>query len=167
MSFFLLTLLHLLIKIYSTMSDYLYTLLKAYPSIQGIWITDFEGALILNAYNTSAFDPKASEAENDISKDKSEESTKFNEKVKISLSFLLNSALDQITKIEKLNTKSIVSIFENFTIFQSKLNKNSYIHYICLTNTFNYEMMKIVSKEISEKFASIESELEKVTSSEI
>ncbi len=83
--------------------------------------------------------------------------------VKIPLSFIFNTVIDQSNKIEKWKTKNLISIYDNYTIFQSKLNKLIFSHYVCDSKKFNYEIVKEITNEMTEKLSKIESELENLT----
>jgi hypothetical protein len=135
-----------------TSNLYFSELIKKFDFINSVWVTDFEGGLI------------TSSMKNDDTKESDEESEK-NNKLKFSLSFLFNSAMDQISKIEKWKTKNIVSFYDSTIVFQSRINKNILAHFICSTNGFNYEIIKEIVLEITEKLQKIEKEIESLTQS--
>jgi hypothetical protein len=124
-------------------------LLRKFDSINALWITDLEGGLIISSTKNEKF----------------EEDSDKQTKIKMSLSFLFNSAIDQISKIEKWKTKHLVSFFDRVTVFQSKLNKTVLAHFICDSKGFNYEIMKEISTEIGEKLQKIEKEIDALTQS--
>jgi hypothetical protein len=84
---------------------------------------------------------------------------------KIPLSYIFNSVIEQAAKIEKIKTQNILSIFDNHTIYQSKLGKNCFGHFICDEKTFNYAITKDIVKLFQERIRSIENDLEKLTQS--
>lgn len=130
---------------------YLREIIKKYDFIQGIWITDNEGALVL-----SNLMEKINEGE---SQDNSEENDK-NLKLKVSLSFLFNSAIDQITKIEKWKTKNLVTIYDTIAIFQSKLSKSLFAHFLCDAHNFNYGMLNEISHELRDTLIQLDKDIE-------
>ncbi len=130
--------------------SYLHDLLKKYEYIQGLWITDYEGALI-----SSSIRNEEEEKQNDIDNK--------NNKIKVSLSYQLNSTMDQIAKIEKWKTKYLVTIYDTMTIFQARVNKSALIHLTCDSKGFNYEVMKEIVSEVQDKFQKIEKELDNLT----
>ena len=75
---------------------YLQDLLKKYDFIQGLWVTDYEGALIATS--------QRSEGKEEEEKQIGDAENK-NNKIKVSLAYQFNSAMDQIAKIEKWKTK--------------------------------------------------------------
>jgi hypothetical protein len=85
--------------------------------------------------------------------------------VKIPLSFIFNTVIEQSNKIEKWKTKNLISIYDNYTIFQSKINKSIFSHYVCDSKKFNYEIVKEITSEITEKLNKIEGELENLSQS--
>jgi hypothetical protein len=136
---------------------YFNELLKKFDFIQSVWVTDYEGALIANAL-------REEEKENDPnnSNDDKQELDK-NNKIKVSLSFQFNSAMDQIANLEKWKTKNFVTIYDTMTIFQAKINKSVLIHFICDSKTFNYEIVKEIANEVREKLQKVEKEIENLT----
>jgi hypothetical protein len=80
--------------------------------------------------------------------------------VKIPLSYIFNSIIEQTAKIERVKTHSILSIFDNHSIYQAKLNKLCFAHFICDSKTFNYGIVKETVKELQDKLKLIESDLE-------
>lgn len=130
---------------------YLRELLKKFDFIQGIWITDNEGALVL------------SDSRDKLSESESQESQEENDKnlkLKVSLSFLFNSAIDQITKIEKWKTKNLVTIYDTIAIFQSKLSKSLFAHFLCDANNFNYGILNEISQELRETLIQLDKDIE-------
>ncbi len=133
---------------------YLRELLKKFDFIQGIWITDFEGALVL------------SDTREKVGNTQSEENPEENDKnlkLKVSLSFLFNSAIDQITKIEKWKTKNLVTIFDTIAIFQSKLSKSLIAHFLCDANNFNYGILNEISQELRDTLIQLDKDIELMT----
>lgn len=126
---------------------YFRELIHKYNFINAIYITDYEGLVLINATIN-----EEDEGEND----------KTN-KIKISLSYNFNSALDQITKTERWKTKNLLTVFDNKTIFQSRINKTIFAHFICDNNSFNYEILKEITTEIDEKLQKVEKELVSLT----
>ena len=122
------------------MANYLEYLVGKYNSIQGIWITDIDGAIIAKEL-----------------KEKSNDET--NDKIKNSICFLFNSAIDNLTKIEKLKTKSIISVFDSFTLIQSKLSDNNCLHIICDANGFNSNLINQVIETIKQAINEQEKDL--------
>lgn len=135
----------------SPINNYFQELQKKFEFIEEFWVTDYEGALIAGS-------KKQQNIEN-------EEESERNNKIKVSLSFLFNSAMDQISKIEKWKTKNLVTIYDNYTIYQARVNKSVFIHILCLSKNFNYEIMREITSDISEKLTKIEKELENLTQS--
>jgi hypothetical protein len=135
---------------------YFQEIIKKFSFIEGIWVTDFEGALIASSLGTL-------DETSDIPTEEKNEEIEKNNKIKVSLSYIFNSAIDQTNKIEKWKTKNLVTIYDNYTIFQTKINKSVFIHFICTCKNFNYEIVKEISSEISEKLIKIEKEIENLT----
>ena len=129
-------------------NSYLYftELIKKFDFIKDLWVTDSEGGIIISS------------SRND--KKESEEDSENSNKLKNYLFFLLNSAVDQISKIEKFKTKNIVTFYETVTLFQSRISKNILVHFICDSKLFNYEITKEIVLELSEKLNKIEKEIE-------
>lgn len=132
----------------SNAQTYLKEVLKKFDFIQGIWITDFEGALIMSNCRDKF-----------LESDSVEENDK-NLKLKVSLSFLFNSAIDQITKIEKWKTKNLVTIYDTIAIFQSKLSKCLFAHFVCDSINFNYGMLNEISQELRETLIQLDKDIE-------
>ncbi len=128
---------------------YLKEIIKKFDFIQGIWITDFEGALLMG-------EVRESEGRNDT------EEKERNLKLKISISFLFNSAIDQMMKIEKWNFKSLLTIYENHTIFQFRLSKSIFVHFLCDSNTFNNGIINDISNEFRSKLIQFDKDVEKL-----
>ena len=142
-------------------NSYLSEILKKFNFVQSVMITDFEGSLISGAQRSdesSSTNPSV-EPSGSIEDDRQGELDK-NNKIKVSLSFQLNSALDQITKIEKWNLKYLVSVYDTVTIFQSRVNKLVLAHFVCDSKNFNYELLKDVVQEVAEKLQKVDKELE-------
>ena len=130
---------------------YLKELLQKFDFIKGIWITDFDGALLMSELNE------------DFIKNNTIESTDENHnnsKLKVSLSFLFNSAIDQITKIEKWKTKNLVTIYDTIAIFQSKLSKSLLAHFLCDASNFNYGMLNEISQELRNTLIQLDKDIE-------
>jgi len=137
---------------------FLSEIVRKYGFIQSVWLTDSEGALISNSIKgeeEKEFDPNSSGAEDKQELDK-------NNKIKVSLSFQLNSVMEQTSNLEKWKTKYLVSFFDTMTIFQSKISKTIYLHFICDSDNFNYEIMKEITGEIKEKLLKYEKEFEQL-----
>jgi hypothetical protein len=128
---------------------YFTELIKKFNFIQSILVTDYEGALLSHA----------TREEEDSTL---EESDKLINKARVTLSIHFNSVLDQTANLEKWKTKYLVTSYETFTIFQSKISKSTYIHIICDNNKFNYEIAKEIHSEVKEKLSKVEKELEQV-----
>jgi len=131
---------------------YLKELLKKFDFIQGIWITDYEGALVLSDIR-DIFNQNQNQEKNEDQNDK-------NSKLKVSLSFLFNSAIDQITKIEKWKTKNLVTIYDTIAIFQSKLSKSLFAHFLCDANNFNYGILNEISQELRETLIQLDKQID-------
>ena len=142
-------------------NSYLSEILKKFNFIQSVMITDFEGALISGAQRSDENSSTNTnvEATSSMEEDRQGELDK-NNKIKVSLCYQFNSALDQITKIEKWNLKYLVSVYDTVTIFQSRVNKLVIAHFICDSKNFNYELLKDVVQEVSEKLQKVDKELE-------
>lgn len=137
---------------------FLSEIVKKYAFIQSVWLTDSEGALISNfikGEEEKEFDPNSSGAEDRQELDK-------NNKIKVSLSFQLNSVMEQTSNLEKWKTKYIATFYDTMAIFQSKISKTIYIHFICDSVNFNYEIMKEITGEIKEKIQKYEKEFEQL-----
>jgi hypothetical protein len=141
-------------------NQYFSELLKKFDFIQGIWVTDYEGALISTSVRNEESEIK-SDALNTSGDEKGE--IDKNLRIKVSLSFLFTSAMDQIAKVEKWKTKYLVTVYDSITIFQSKINKTILIHFTCDSKTFNYEIMKEIATEVQEKLQKVEKEIENLT----
>ena len=70
--------------------------------------------------------------------------------------------MDQKTNLEKWKTKYLVTVYDTMTIFQAKINKNIFLHIICDTNNFIYEIMKEIAVEIKERIQKYEKEFEQL-----
>ena len=142
----------------TTYNSFLSEVVKKYSFIQSLWLTDSEGALISNIVKGEEerdLDPNCSGAEDKQELDK-------NNKIKVSLSFQLNSVMDQTTNLEKWRTKYLVTIYDSMTIFQAKISKTIYIHFICDSVNFNYEIMKEITGEIKERLQKYEKDFEQL-----
>ena len=128
---------------------YLKEIVKKFDFIQGIWITDFEGALLMGEVRESDGQPDSEEKERYL-------------KLKISISFLFNSAIDQIMKIEKWNFKSLLTIYDEHTIFQFRLSKSIFVHFLCDSDNFNYGIINEISNEFKSKLIQFDKEVEKL-----
>ncbi len=133
---------------------YLTELVAKFDPIQGISVTDQDGGTIMMHFTEKPL-KGIEDGENKQTEDQIEQ--------KLNLSFnmtqYLSSSLDQITKIEKWKTKYIVAIYDQYTFFQSKY-KNFYIHIMCDTKSFNYEIIKELISEFQGKISNIEKEVE-------
>jgi hypothetical protein len=78
---------------------------------------------------------------------------------KIPLAYIFNSVVEQAAKIEKIKTQNILSIYDNHTIYQARLNKTCFGHFICDVKTFNYGLVKEIAKELQGKLKLVESDL--------
>lgn len=136
-------------------NSYLQEILQKFDFIQGVWVTDYEGALITSL--------QRNEDNNGEAEDKNGDSENRNNKIKVSLSYQFNSAIDQINKIEKWKTKYLVTVYDTITIFQAKINKTILSHFICDSKNFNYEIMKEILKEVQEKLQKVEKEIDNLT----
>lgn len=141
-------------------NTYFQELLKKFEFIQGVWVTDYEGGLIATSVRTEV--PEISSEPNNTSGEENGEVDR-NHRIKVSLSFLFTSAMDQIAKVEKWKTKYLVTLYDSITIFQSKINKSILIHFICDSKKFNYELMKEIVAEVQEKLQKVEKEIENLT----
>lgn len=117
-------------------NDYFDKIIDKYPYIYFIWITDCEGTIVKNLSNTN---------NNSRLND-----SKMFEKLKSSLSFLLNSTSEQYIKTEKEQLKTITSIYDDQILFQTKINNDFYIHIISDSKNTNIEALKSISIDISE-----------------
>ena len=128
---------------------YLKEIIKKFDFIQGIWVTDFEGALIMGEIREQEAEAEVEEKERNL-------------KLKISLSFLFNSAIDQIMKIEKWSFKSLLSIYDNIAIYQFRLSKSIFVHFLCDSNTFNNGILNEISSEFKSKLIQFDKEVEQL-----
>jgi hypothetical protein len=136
--------------------SYLNQLLNKFDFIQIIYLTDSEGCEISKACkNQTNF--------NDNDNDEEPQPNEKGKKLKISLHYNFNSAIDQITKTERWKTKNLLTIYDTHAIFQSKINKTSFIHFICDNKNFNYEILKEITAEIQEKLLKVEKEMESLS----
>jgi len=124
----------------SSLAVYFEKILSKYSFITFIWITDADGVIVQNLAN--------SKNPNSMNLD-----AKVLDKVKSTLSYVLNSSYDQIVKIEKEKLKCIMSVYENQTLFQSKLNSNFYIHILFNTEESNIEILKLITQDINENIS--------------
>ena len=117
--------------------QYFKNIIQKYPYINFIWITDCEGVMVKSIKNNSS--------SNNDSLD-----SKILERLKSSLSYVLNSTSDQFLKTEKEKVKCITSIYDNQLLFQTKLNFNFFIHILTDCANTNIEILKIISSDINE-----------------
>ena len=149
-------------------NNYFNQIIKKFGFIQQIYVTDYEGAIIAVASRPSEESKENinnNNSNNDsLGDDKKEENEKNNQhNTKISLSFLFNSAIEQITKIEKWKIQNFVTIFDTATIFQSRISKSIFAHFICDSKNFNYEILKEISIEFTEKLQALDKEIDSLT----
>lgn len=130
--------------------NYLSEIIKKYSFIQEIYLTDNDGSGIASAMK---------EYKNNL-KEETEESVKNKKKVKIALSYTLNSSLEQITKTEKWNTNFITSTFGNTILFQSRINKMIFGHFVCNNLNYNHEILKEIVIDLGKRLNKVENELE-------
>lgn len=130
---------------------YLLELVSKFTFIEGVSITDQEGGTLLMHINQKILKSIEDGQNND------EKAPKLN--LSFNLTQYLNSSLDQITKIEKWKTKYIISMFDTYTIFQSKY-KTFYFHFMCSSKNFNYEIVKEIAKEFEGIVNKIETDIE-------
>lgn len=109
---------------------YFQRIIEKYDYIDSIWVTDVEGALVLR--EGSEIDPK------------------LIDKVKGSLSFLFNSAYDQLIKTDRDKIRTIVVGYDKQTLLQSKIANNVFVNIFCDSQKCNIEMTKLIIKEISQ-----------------
>jgi len=140
-----------------SMKNYLSELAKRIDFIQGLAITDYEGGSLMIHLNEKILNNIVEVGEDKLTE---QEEQKMN--LGFNLTQYITSSLDQINKIEKWKTKYIVSIYDQSTFFQAKVNKNLLVHLICDTKTFNYELMKEIVNEISTRMATVDKEIESV-----
>jgi len=129
--------------------SYLTELISKFDFIHGISVTDQDGGTLMMHLSARAL--------------KNLEDSENQKEQKLNLSFnmtqYLSSSLDQISKIEKWKTKYIVSMYDQYTFFQSKF-KNFFIHIMCDTKQFNYEVVKEIITEFQNKISKIEKDVE-------
>ena len=130
----------------SNSETYLKEITRKFDFIQGIWITDFEGALLMSEIREN--------------KGQTEDDKERNLKLKVSLSFLFNSAIDQIMKIEKWNFRNLLSIYDNIAIYQFRLSKSLFVHFLCDSNTFNNGILNEISCEFKSKLIQFDKDVE-------
>lgn len=116
------------------MNKYLNKILDKYNFINLIFITDEDGSSIAMAY-----------------KKKGEESFDENNKIKILFTFKFKSFYEQISKIEKWGVNSIVAYYDNYIVYQEKINKDLFIHFLCMKENYNQEVLKEIKEDIGEK----------------
>ena len=133
---------------------YLTELISKFHFIQGISVTDQDGGTLM-MHLCEKILKNIEDSETKQTEDQKEQ--------KLNLSFnmtqYLSSSLDQISKIEKWKTKYIVSIYDQYTFFQTKY-KNYFIHIMCDTKFFNYEIVKEILIEFQNKIGKIEKEID-------
>jgi len=139
--------------------NYLTELVSKFSFIQGISVTDQDGGTLMmhlceKTLKNIEDGEKSGEKGSD---DQKEQKLNFS----FNMTQYLSSSLDQISKIEKWKTKYIVSIYDQFTFFQSKF-KNFFIHIMCDTKQFNYELVKEIIVEFQAKIAKIEKDVEQL-----
>lgn len=120
--------------------EYLKEIINKYDFIEAIYITDFDGAVIAQ----------------ELQKPIENEDESYKKIHGILLAYNFNLSIDQTTKTEKWIMKNVTTIFDNHTIFQNKINKNSFVHFICENDKYNHEVMKEIAEDIKEKMKPIE-----------
>ena len=138
--------------------NYFQEIIDKYDFINAIYITDNEGVLLVYVISNKN---KVFSVGN-----KEEDEKKMNS-LKISLAFIYNSQIEQITRIEKWKTKYITTIYETLTVFQTKTNKNLICHFVCDSNRFNSNILKDICNDIQNRFKIIEKDLENLNSLEL
>ena len=129
--------------------NYFQEIIQKYEFISALYVTDNEGALLVSSFsNKSIFDGEKETSEKNLVT------------LKSTLSFIFNSSIEQIARIEKWKTRYITTIFDTFTIFQTKISKTLFCHFICDTKIFNYNILKDVSSDIQNKFRVVEKDLD-------
>jgi hypothetical protein len=129
---------------------YITEIFNKFNFLIGVLVTDQDGGTILSNVNEE-FMKKLDNSSN-------------SKEQKMNLSFVLtqfmSSSVDQLKKIEKLKTQFITVFYNDYTIFQSNMNKNYFIHLICDNKELNYELAKEIIKELASKLTKIEKEIE-------
>jgi hypothetical protein len=113
---------------------YLNNILDKYNFIELIFLTNEEGASIATA-----------------NKRKGEESLDEDNKIKILFSYKFKSFYEQISKTEKWGVNCIVSYYDNHIVYQEKINKELFIHFVCVKENYNQELLKDIREDIGEK----------------
>lgn len=113
---------------------YLNNILDKYNFIELIFLTNEEGASIAMA-----------------NKRKGEESIDEDNKIKILFSYKFKSFYEQISKTEKWGVNCIVSYYDNHIVYQEKINKELFIHFVCVKENYNQELLKDIREDIGEK----------------
>ena len=94
-------------------TDYLAKVIEKYSFIEAIYVTDLEGVKISSVC---------------ANPDNQSEEMK---KIKNVLAVNYMSSHEQIAKVEKGNIRNVSIMFENYIVFQSRINKVMLVHFIC------------------------------------
>jgi hypothetical protein len=62
-----------------------------------------------------------------------------------------------------MKTQNILSMYDNHSIYQARLNKSTFGHFICEAKCFNYALVKEIAKELQGKLKLVESEIDNLT----
>ena len=76
--------------------------------------------------------------------------------------FTLFFILEWIMKIEKWNFKNLLSIYDNIAIYQSRLSKSLFVHFLCDANSFNYGMLNEISSEFKSSLIQFDKDVEQL-----
>jgi len=113
-------------------NKYLKKIIEKFSFIECIFLTNIHGANIAMTY-------KKENEESDY------------DKLKILFTYKFKSFYEQISKIEKWGVNSIVAYYDNHTIYQGKINDDTFIHFACSNDKYNQEILKEIKDDIEKK----------------
>ena len=116
------------------MDKYLNKILDKYNFIDLIFLTNEEGATLVMT-----------------NRRKGEESMDENNKIQILFGYKFKSFYEQFLKTGKWGVNSIVAYYENHIVYQEKINKDYFIHFVCIKENYNQEILKEIKEDIEEK----------------
>ena len=126
-------------------NEYLFHFLEKYDFIESIIITDFEGALMISAFQKDL---------------QITEEDKKNLRGVLSSAF--NISLEQISKTIKWKTNSITLFYNKYVIYQRKLNDVAFCHIICKEDDYSHTIIENIGENIRKKFEPIVSKLAEI-----
>lgn len=124
-------------------AKYLEEVLEKYDFITKLYISDTEGNLIASAR-----------------KDNQGEEEEAQKTFRMASANVYNDVIGQIKNEGKSITKGITSFYDNFVLYQSKINNTFLIQIISQPDEYNHSIIEEIIQELKIKLEKIEKEIE-------